>query len=75
LGACPSTHGDVVELSDKTSSTRDRERENDSLPCLFSGKEEVDEPDVDLKFEEVEESEIFLFLIPPARVDTADKEE
>jgi hypothetical protein len=66
-----------VVLSERISSTRDLERENDSLPCLFppSGKEEVDEPDVDLKFEEVDESEMFLFLGPPARVDTAEREE
>ena len=48
----------------RISSTRERERENDSLPCLLSGSgnDEVDEPDVDLTFEEVDESEIFLFL-------------
>ena len=56
----------------RISSTRDRERENDSLPCLWN--EEVDEPDVDLKFEEVEESDIFLFL-GPAMFEAAEREE
>ena len=56
----------------RISSTRDRERENDSLPCLWN--EEVEEPDVDLKFEEVEESEIFLFL-GPAMFEAAEREE
>ena len=56
----------------RISSTLDRERENDSLPCLWN--EEVDEPDVDLKLEEVEESEIFLFL-GPATFETAERDE
>jgi hypothetical protein len=66
------TQGDVVALSERISSTRDREQENDSLPCLWN--EEVEEPDVDLKFEEVEESEMFLFL-GPAMFETAEREE
>jgi hypothetical protein len=60
-------------VSERISSTRERERENDSLPCL-PGNEEVEEPDVDLKFEEVEESEMFRFL-GPAMFETADREE
>jgi len=66
------THGDVVLLSERISSTLERERENDSLPCLWN--EEVEDPDVDLRFEEVEESEIFLFL-GPTMLEAAEREE
>jgi hypothetical protein len=61
-----------VVLSERISSTRDLERENDSLPCLWN--EEVDEPDVDLKFEEVDESDMFLFL-GPTMFEAAEREE
>ena len=56
----------------RISSTLDRERENDSLLCLWN--EEVEEPDVNLKFEEVEESDMFLFL-GPAMFEAAEREE
>jgi hypothetical protein len=61
-------------VSERISSTRDRERENDSLPCLFSGNEEVEEPDVDLMLEEVDESDMFRFL-GPAMFEAAEREE
>ena len=61
-------------MSERISSTLERERENDSLPCLWN--EEVDEPDVERRLEEVEESEMFRFLGPPPTVvETADNEE
>ena len=61
-------------MSERISSTRERERENDSLPCLWN--EEVEEPDVERRFEEVDESDIFLFLgTPPTVVETAEREE
>ena len=75
---------DGVEWSDKISSTRDlddREKE------VFAGRlrffssdcgwyDEVDDPDVDRRFDEVEvdESEIFLFL-GPAAADAAERDE
>jgi hypothetical protein len=63
----------VVWVSVRVSSTRDLERENDSLPCL-PGNEEVEEPDVERRFEEVEESDMFLFL-GPAMFEAAEREE
>jgi len=59
-------------LSERISSTLERERENDSLPCLWN--EEVEEPDVERRLGEVDESEIFLFL-GPTMLEAAEREE
>jgi hypothetical protein len=85
FGPCPLTQEEGVEWSDKTSSTLDLDLENDSFDLFpfswfwlwysgFGGKEEVDDPEIDRRFEEVDESDIFLFLIPTA-LDTAEREE
>jgi len=74
------THVGAVEWSDKISSTLDLEdREKEVLAGLFGflssvAYDEVDDPDVDRRLDEVDESDIFLFL-DPAAADAAEREE